>query len=73
MKIKVAGILKRGAFILAVVLLTFLAVRTWDKQRGPPLEPWHTQVPPELSGAKLREADWGAWLAAEEAAFADVR
>ncbi len=73
MKLKVAGILKRGALILAVVLLTFLAVRTWDKQRGPPLEPWHTEVPPELAGAKLRDANWDAWLAAEEAAFADVR
>jgi len=72
MKLKVAGILKRGALILAVVLVTFLAVRTWDKQRGPPLEPWHTQVPPELSGAQLRDADWDEWLAAEDAAFADV-
>jgi alpha-beta hydrolase superfamily lysophospholipase len=73
MNFKVAGILKRGALILAVVLLTFLAVRTWDKQRGPPLAPWHTQVPPELAGAKLEGADWAGWLAAEEAAFADVR
>jgi alpha-beta hydrolase superfamily lysophospholipase len=73
MKLKLAGILKRGALILAVVLLTFLGVRTWDKQRGPPLEPWHTEVPPELDGASLRDADWAAWLAAEEAAFADVR
>jgi len=73
MKLKIAGILKRGALIIAVVLITFLAVRTWDKQRGPPLEPWHTQVPPELDGTKLRDADWNAWLAAEEAAFADVR
>ena len=73
MKLKVTGILKRGALILAVVLLTFLAVRTWDRERGPPLEPWHTQVPPELAGAKLRDATWETWLAAEEAAFAHVR
>jgi alpha-beta hydrolase superfamily lysophospholipase len=73
MKLKVAGILKRGALISAVVLLTILAVRTWDKERGPPLEPWHTQAPPELSGAKLEGANWDAWLAAEQAAFAHVR
>lgn len=73
MKLKVARILKRGALILAVVLFTILGVRTWDKERGPPLEPWHTHVPPELSGAGLSDADWEAWLAAEDAAFADVR
>ena len=49
MKIRVTGFLKRGAMILAVALFTLLAVRAWDKQRGPPLEPWHTHAPPELS------------------------
>ncbi len=73
MKISITGFLKRGAMLLAVVLVTVLAVRAWDKQRGPPLEPWHTHVPPELSGSELREADWDAWLASEDAAFADVR
>jgi alpha-beta hydrolase superfamily lysophospholipase len=73
MKIRLADILKRGALILAAVLLTFLAVRIWDLERGPPLEPWHVHAPPELSGAALRDADWDGWLAAEEAAFADVQ
>ncbi len=73
MKRVVIGLLKRGATLAAVVLLTFFAVRIWDKERGPPLEPWHTHAPPELTGAKLRDADWDAWLAAEDAAFADVR
>ena len=59
--------------LLAVALFTFLAVRAYDKQRGPPLELWHTHAPPELSGASLRDADWDAWLAAENAAFADLR
>jgi len=73
MKTRVIGFLKRGAVLLGVALFTVLAVRAWDKERGPPLEPWHTQVPPELSGDALRDADWQAWLAAEDAAFADVR
>ncbi len=73
MKFNVARLLKRGALVLAVVLVTVLAVRAWDKQRGPPLSAWHTHVPPELSGDALREADWADWLAAEDAAFADVR
>jgi alpha-beta hydrolase superfamily lysophospholipase len=73
MKTGLARILKRGGILLALVLFTILAVRTWDKQRGPPLEPWHTHAPPELAGGELRDADWDAWLAAEDAAFADVR
>ena len=73
MKISATRVLKRGAVLLAVALFTFLAVRAYDKQRGPPLELWHTHAPPELSGAALRDADWDAWLAAENAAFADLR
>ncbi len=73
MKFKLAFFLKRGALILAAVLVTFLVLRIWDLERGPPLEPWHVHAPPELSGAALRDADWDVWLAAEEAAFADVR
>ena len=73
MKISATRFLKRGAMLLAVALFTFLAVRAYDKQRGPPLELWHTHAPPELSGAALRDADWDAWLAAENAAFADLR
>jgi alpha-beta hydrolase superfamily lysophospholipase len=73
MKLNLAGIVKRGAMVTGIVLLSVLAVRAWDKERGPPLEPWHTHVPPELAGDALREARWPTWLAAEEAAFADVQ
>lgn len=73
MRFNPISIVKRGALILAVVLFTFLGVRLWDLERGPPLEPWHVHAPPELSGAALRDADWAGWLAAEEAVFVDVR
>ncbi len=73
MKTRIGRFLKRGAAIAGVVLLTVLAVRAWDKQRGPPLQPWHTHAPSELAGSRLRDADWAAWIAAEDAAFADVR
>ncbi|MES1164045.1 MAG: alpha/beta hydrolase, partial [Rhizobacter sp.] len=65
--------LKRTALLLGIVFVTLLAVRTYDVQRGPPLEPWHTHVPHELSGEQIRKADWPAWLAAENAAFDEVR
>jgi hypothetical protein len=41
-----------------MALLTFLAVRIYDTQRGLPLEPWHTYVPHELRAEKLEAADW---------------
>ena len=68
-----ARMLKRTALLLGIVFVTLIAVRTYDVQRGPALEPWHTHVPHELSGDEIRKADWLAWLAAENAAFDQVR
>jgi alpha-beta hydrolase superfamily lysophospholipase len=65
--------LKQLAALVLVSLLTLLAVRACDSQRGPPLESWHTYAPRELTGRELRDADWQAYLAAEEAIFEEVR
>ena len=51
MRARALWLLKRTAALLAVGLLTFLAIRVWDSQRGLPLEPWHTFVPEELTAA----------------------
>jgi alpha-beta hydrolase superfamily lysophospholipase len=73
MKLKAFTLLKRGAALVAVALLTVLALRVYDKERGPPLHPWHTHVPAELAGAELAAADWSRYIVAENAAFEDVR
>jgi alpha-beta hydrolase superfamily lysophospholipase len=73
MNMKPFTLLKRGTALLAVALLTILAVRVFDKERGPPLQPWHTHVPVELVGAALTAADWSRYIAAEDATFEDVR
>jgi alpha-beta hydrolase superfamily lysophospholipase len=65
--------LKQLAALVLVSLLTLLTVRACDSQRGPPLESWHTYAPRELTGSQLRDADWQAYLVAEEAIFEDVR
>lgn len=65
--------MRRGAFALGLVLLTVLAVRAYDAFRSPPLELWHTVVPHELDAGKIDAANWEVWLAAEDAAFAEVR
>jgi alpha-beta hydrolase superfamily lysophospholipase len=64
---------RRGAVLVAVSLVTLLALRIYDSQRGPPLEPWHTFVPHELSVEELGKADWATYLKAEDRIFDEVR
>ncbi|QRG06380.1 alpha/beta fold hydrolase [Xanthobacter dioxanivorans] len=59
--------------LIVAVVATIFVVRAVDSQRGPPLEPWHTFVPPELSRAQLATSDLAAYLRAEDTAFAAVR
>jgi alpha-beta hydrolase superfamily lysophospholipase len=73
MRSKVLRFLKRGVVLIAVAFLTMIAVRVYDTQRGPPLEPWHTYVPDELSAEEIDAADWSRYLTAEQAIFEDVR
>lgn len=64
---------KRLAIVAATVLLTLFAVRVYDTQSGPALEPWHTFVPHEMPAAELDKADWRAYLQAEDRVFAEVK
>jgi acetyl esterase/lipase len=66
-------ILKRGTVLLAVCALTLLAIRAYDSQRGPPLEPWHTFVPDELRAEDIDASGWNAYLRAEDGVFESVR
>ena len=59
--------------LLVVVAAALLAVRAWDSQRGPPLDPWHTYVPHDWHAADIDKADWAAYRKAEEAVFREVR
>jgi len=70
---RVLRVVKRAALLVALIAITLMAVRIWDTQRGPELELWHTFAPEELETDELDEADWGRYLAAEQAAFDDVR
>jgi alpha-beta hydrolase superfamily lysophospholipase len=73
MRAKAVRLVKWSAILLAVVLLTVLAVRAYDSQRGPPLELWHTYVPHEMTAAEIGKADWTQYLAAEQKIFSEVR
>lgn len=64
---------KWAAVVVLVGLLTVLAVRAFDAQRGPPLALWHTFVPHELSAAEIDKADWAQYLANEQKILDEVR
>jgi hypothetical protein len=61
------------ALLFAVAVVTLLAVRIYDTQRGAPLEPWHTFVPHELKAKAIDAANWTDYLKAEDKIFAEVR
>ena len=65
--------LKWLAVVVVAVLATVLAVRAWQVQQGPPLRLWHTFAPHELDAAAIDRTDWKGYLAAEAAAFDEVR
>ncbi|HEY2256606.1 MAG TPA: alpha/beta hydrolase [Variovorax sp.] len=68
-----ARMLKRAALVIGIVFITVLGVRTYQVQRGPSLQLWHTYVPHELSADEIAKADWPAYLAAEDKVFDEVR
>jgi alpha-beta hydrolase superfamily lysophospholipase len=57
---------------IGLVLAGVIGVRVFDAVTGPPLAPWHTLVPDELSGREIDAAGFDDWLAAEDDAFAKV-
>src|SRR5262245_58106411 len=66
-------VLRSAAILFLVILATFFAVRIYDTQRGPPLRPWHTYAPDELSVRELDQADWAEYLKTESSIFEAVR
>jgi alpha-beta hydrolase superfamily lysophospholipase len=64
---------KWAAIVLVVVAAALLSIRVYDSQRGPPLAPWHTYVPQELSVAEMDASDWDGYLRHEQKIFDDVR
>ncbi len=64
---------KRVALLLAVSVVTLLGVRTFDAQRGPDLEPWHTYRPHDSNADQIANLDWAGYEKAEDALFEEVR
>ncbi len=60
--------------VLAVVLVigTILVVRGVQAWRDPSLAPWHRYIPDDAVAREINAMDWAAWLAREDAVFAEV-
>jgi alpha-beta hydrolase superfamily lysophospholipase len=73
MRARILKGIRRVFILLTIVVLTALALRAYDTQRGPPLAPWHTYVPHELTAKELDAADWSRYLAQEARIFENLR
>lgn len=73
MRVKVIKLLKIVGLLLSASIVTLLAVRAFDSQRGAPLAPWHTYAPHELTARELANTHWDDYLAAERKVFESVR
>ncbi len=73
MRSKINRLLKIGGLLLIASLVTLLAVRAFDSQRGAPLALWHTYAPDELTAQELAKITWDDYLAAERKVFESVR
>jgi len=60
MTARVLRFLRRVLVLLVVAVAAIVALRAWDSQRGPPLEPWHTYVPHDLHAAEIDRTDWSS-------------
>jgi alpha-beta hydrolase superfamily lysophospholipase len=70
---RVVAVVRWTLAALIAVALLLLVLRAYNVSNGPPLQLWHTYVPPEMSAADIDRADWPTWIAHENALFADVR
>jgi alpha-beta hydrolase superfamily lysophospholipase len=73
MRRKIIKGIKWASILLAVVAITFFAIRVYAAQRGPPLSRWHTYVPHDVKAKELDASDWDHYLAREAKIFDDVR
>lgn len=61
----IGSLLRQGFALVALVLLVALGVRAFQASDGPPLRPWHTIVPAELTADAIAKGDWNSYVAAE--------
>ncbi len=69
----IGRLLKWALVLIAVIGVASLAWRSYGSLGGPPLQPWHTFVPHELSAEEIDKSDWNRYLVKEGEIMASVR
>ncbi|CEG58699.1 alpha/beta hydrolase [Legionella fallonii] len=69
----VLNLLKFIIMLFCISVITLLAVRIYDSQRGLPLELWHTYVPKEMHAQEIDKLDWKQYIERENKIFDEVR
>lgn len=72
-RISLYKLLWLGFLLFAAGLVIGLILRAYSSQGGPPLEPWHTYVPPEMQATQIDRATWQGYLQAEARTFEAIR
>ena len=65
----IGGLARKGATAVALAILMVVGIRAYQSTQGPPLRPWHTIVPTELSADAIAHGGWQTYLAAEARMF----
>ena len=65
----VGTLIKKLTTTAMLVVLVLLGVRAYQSTQGPPLRPWHTIVPVELSANAIGKGNWSAYVEAEKHMF----
>lgn len=72
MRARIFRIFRWIAVAIVFVFVAGMGLRAAESFRGPPLQPWHTFEPQELSREAMDRADWPGYLKAEDAIFASI-
>ena len=60
---------RKSAAAVALATLVLVGIRAYQSTQGPPLRPWHTIVPDELSADAIARGNWQAYATAEKSLF----
>lgn len=65
--------LKKLFILLLVFVLALVAIRIYDTERGPKLQPWHTWTPDEMSVEQVDHANFNDYLAHENEIYQQLK
>ena len=68
----ISKLVRYGLIAVALIVVTVVGTRTYQAIRDPDLAPWHRFVAEEATPEEIDAMDWPAWMAREDAVFAEV-